>query len=87
MKHATAGALQQIGSLLGGLRRLPQMVERKPGIFYVKGKAILHFDEGPTGIFADIKFRNDWKRFALKGAGERSAVLKLAARTLSDSGV
>jgi hypothetical protein len=87
MKHATTEALQQIGSLLGDLRRLPQMIERKPGVFYVKGKAFLHFHEDPAGLFADIKIRSDWTRFALKGAGERSAFLKLAARTLSDTGV
>ena len=82
MKHATPKALAQIGSLLGGLRRLPDMVERRPGVFYVKGKAFLHFHEDPKGIFADIKIRNDWKRFAVDGARDRSEVLKLAASTL-----
>ncbi len=86
MKHATAETLEQIGSLLGGLRRLPHMVERRPGVFYVKGKAFLHFHEDPDGIFADIKVRNDWSRYAVNGARDRSEFLKLAAMTLSGTG-
>lgn len=82
MKHATAETLEQIRSLLGGLRRLPHMVERKPGVFYVKGKAFLHFHEDPKGIFADIKVRKDWRRFVLNGTRDRSDFLKFAARTL-----
>jgi hypothetical protein len=61
------------------------MVERRPGVFYVKGKAFLHFHEDPAGIFADIKIGNDWERFAVKGARARSEFLKLAARTLSNA--
>ncbi len=83
MKHATSEAFEQITSLLSGLRRLPHMVERRPGVFYVRGKAFLHFHADPAGIFADIKVRNDWKRFALKGAHVRSEFLKPATRTLS----
>ncbi len=86
MKHATPETLEQIGSLLGGLRRLPHMVERKPGVFYVKGKAFLHFHEDPAGIFADLKIRDDWKRFAVNAARERSEFLKLAASTLPGIG-
>jgi hypothetical protein len=83
MKHATPETLEQIGSLLGELRRLPNAVERRPGVFYVKGKAFLHFHEDPAGIFADIKIGNDWQRFAVKGARSRSVLLKLAAQTLA----
>jgi hypothetical protein len=83
MKHATPETLKQIGSLLGALRKLPKAVERRPGVFYVKGKAFLHFHEDPAGIFADIKIGNDWKRFAINAARSRSEFLKLATRILS----
>jgi hypothetical protein len=83
MKHATPETLKQIGSLLGGLRRLPNAVERRPGVFYVKGRAFLHFHEDPAGIFADIKIGNDWKRFAINAARSRSEFLRLAASILS----
>jgi hypothetical protein len=86
MKHATPETLEQIGSLLGGLRRLPSVVERTPGVFYAKGKAFLHFHEDPAGIFADIKLSNDWKRFAVKSARDRSEFLKLATTILSGTG-
>ena len=86
MKHATAKTLEQISSLLAGLRQLPRMVERRPGVFYLKGKAFLHFHEDPAGIFADIKIGNDWERFTVNGVQGRSKFLKLAARTLSSTG-
>ena len=86
MKHATAETLAQISSLLGRLRRLPNIVERRPGVFYVRGKAFLHFHEDPAGIFADIKVGDDWKRFAIKGAHSRTEFLKLAARRATGTG-
>ena len=29
--------------------------EKKLGAFYKKGKSLLHFDEGSTGLFADLE--------------------------------
>lgn len=83
MKHATPDTLAQLKGLLDRLRGLPRMIERRPGIFYVKGKAFLHFHEDPAGIFADVKVGNDWKRLAVTGARSRSDLVKLAARTLA----
>jgi hypothetical protein len=83
MKHATADALVQIDTLIEGLRRLPQLDERKPGIFYVKGKAFLHFHEDPKGLFADVKVKDDWKRFAINSKVERAQLLRYAASLVS----
>ena len=86
MKHATPDTLAQLAGLLVRLRGLPRMVERRPGVFYVKGKAFLHFHEDPAGIFADVKVGNDWKRLAVKGARGRSELVKLATTTLASTG-
>jgi hypothetical protein len=83
MKHATEAALKPIQELIGELRRLPGSVERKPGIFYVRGKAFLHFHEDPTGLFADVKIGNDWQRFPVNATRERAALVKLAAKALA----
>ena len=43
MKHAGAGALESLGEVLESLRRRTPLVEKRTGIFYVRGKAFLHF--------------------------------------------
>lgn len=37
--------------------------EKKPGVFYWKSQAFLHFHEDPTGLFVDIRTEDDWERF------------------------
>ena len=79
MKHATAGALAELKDLIADLRELPGVSERKPGIFYARNKALLHFHEDPKGLFADIKGRSDWERYSVNTARERAAFFKRAA--------
>lgn len=55
MKHASSETLQSLLPLLEQLRKLPDLTERKPGIFYRKSAAFLHFHEDSQGIFADVK--------------------------------
>jgi hypothetical protein len=65
MKHAGVAALERIEGLVAALRALPGMVEKKPGIFYRKGQAFLHFHEDPAGMFMDVRIGGDWARFAV----------------------
>ena len=55
MKHATPAALVQIEPLLGRLRAFAKIQERRPGVFYLRSRAFLHFHEDPAGLFADIR--------------------------------
>ena len=81
MKHAGATALQVLQPLLCSVRSLPGVTERKPGIFYVKSMAYLHFHEDPAGLFADIKLTSSgFSRYPVKTASEQQALLN-AART------
>jgi hypothetical protein len=75
MKHAGAGALETLSDLLEGLRTRTALAERRPGIFYVRGKAFLHFHEDPAGLFADLRRDNDWQRFQVNSPGERAELL------------
>jgi hypothetical protein len=78
MKHASASALNSLDKLLANLRRLPGLVERKPGIFYVKSQAYLHFHEDPSGLFADVKLAGrEFERFRVSTKREQAALLKL----------
>ena len=55
MKHASPETLAALLPLLERLRQFGDWVERKPGIFYRRGAAFLHFHEDPAGLFADVK--------------------------------
>ena len=55
MARASGETLQQLQSLLNELRKIPDLTETKPGIFYVKRLPMLHFHETESGIAADLK--------------------------------
>ena len=81
MKHAGIEALISLEKLLASLRVQPGLIERKPGIFYVKAKAYLHFHEDPAGIFADVRLNgSEFERFPVNTRQEQDLVLKLVAR-------
>jgi len=75
MKHAGAGALQSLSEVLESLKRRTVLVEKRPGIFYVRGKAFLHFHEDRAGIFADVRDRGEWRRFPVNSAAECATLL------------
>jgi hypothetical protein len=85
MKHAGPRALAILEALLGQVRRLPGLVEKKPGVFYRGGRAFLHFHEDPAGLFADLKTGEEFERFALNSAGERNALVRAAREALGDA--
>ncbi len=59
MQHATATTLHQLAALLAALRTLPGLVEKRPGCFYRRGRAWLHFHDDPAGVFADVRLHGD----------------------------
>ena len=80
MKHAGAETLSSLERLLRGLRGQPGLVERKPGIFYVRSRAYLHFHEDPAGVFVDIKLTEaEFQRFPVNTRHEQDLVLNLVA--------
>ena len=63
MKHASLETLRRLEPLLARIRALDGLVERKPGIFYRKSSAFLHFHEDDAGLFADAKLNGvDFER-------------------------
>lgn len=81
MKHAGAAAFEALSDLLEGLRSRTALVERRPGIFYVSGKAFLHFHEDPAGLFADLRLGSDWQRFPVNSPEERAELVAVIDRT------
>jgi hypothetical protein len=82
MKHANAAALAELGDLLSALRARPGLREPRPGVFYRKGKAWLHFHEDKTGLFADLRADAEWERFRVSDPDERVGLLAAIDRAL-----
>jgi hypothetical protein len=84
LKHAGTSALDSLQKLLDALRQLPDLVERKPGIFYVKSKAYLHFHEDAAGLFADVRLAGgEFERFRVSTKQEQAALLKAVTANCS----
>lgn len=77
MKHAGPAALEALSELLQEIRNLPGLVEKKPGIFYVKVSAYLHFHEDKAGLFADVKLSGQaFSRFQVNTPQEQKSFLR-----------
>jgi len=55
MKHAGQGALDRLEPFLARVRALGRLRETTRGVFYAKGRAVLHFHEDGAGLFADLR--------------------------------
>jgi hypothetical protein len=77
MKHAGHQALSELAPLLAEIRQLPGLQERKPGIFYRRSQAFLHFHEDPAGLFADAKLgAPTFERMAVNTPQQRDELLR-----------
>lgn len=84
MKHAGDAALDLLDPLLGEIRALEGLVERKRGVWYRKSRAFLHFHEDPAGLFADLRIGAAFVRFRVSSAAERRAFLRCVRKSLAD---
>ena len=75
MRHATAETLKMVEPLLEEIRSVPGLVEKKPGIFYRRSKAFLHFHEDPSGLHADVRFEEDFERVRAETVVEQKALM------------
>ena len=86
MKHASPQSIAQLAPLLERVRALGRLTERKPGTFYLRSSAFLHFHEDAAGLFADMKADGKtFTRLPVNNAKEQDALVALAAHTLSPS--
>ena len=83
MKHAGPEALSALGALLDEIRRGEGIVERRPGVFYRKGRAFLHFHEDPSGLHADMRSGAAWERVRVETRAVRQALLSRLGEALS----
>jgi hypothetical protein len=83
MKHASPKCLSKLNGLLSEVRVIQGLIEKKPGIFYLKGKAFLHFHEDPAGIFADARIDGkEFSRLPVNSEDERQDLLNTLRKAL-----
>jgi hypothetical protein len=86
MKHAGPATLLLLEALLEKLRLITGLVEKKPGIFYCKSKAYLHFHEDVASIFADVRLAGEhFERFEVNTRREQEALLERIQRSCPSS--
>jgi hypothetical protein len=82
VKHAGPEALDALADFIAAVRARG-LKDPRPGIFYRKGKAWLHFHEDKAGLFADIRLGAEWERFRVSDAAEQANLLRLIDRSLA----
>jgi hypothetical protein len=82
MKHAGPVALDALTNLISSIRERRDLKEPRPGVFYRKGKAFLHFHEDAAGLFADLRVIDEWERFRVTEANEQAAFLAVLERSV-----
>jgi hypothetical protein len=71
--------LSKVALPLQEIRKLPELREKSPGVFYFKSIPFLHFHDKDGIRWADVKKAGDWTRLEIgfaAGAKARRAFLK-----------
>ena len=84
MKHAGRETLDRLATVLRRLRALPGLKEPRPGVFYRRSKAFLHFHDDPSGLYAYLRLTDggDFERFKVGTDDQDAALIALVERTL-----
>jgi hypothetical protein len=85
LKHADVRALEAVSDLIENLRRRSNLVEKKLGIFYTKGRTFLHFHKDPAGLFADLREGDEWQRYPVNDPDECTRLLAAVDRTITEA--
>jgi hypothetical protein len=85
MMHATESTLAKYSSLLASLRAIDGLKEKRPGVFYRKSKAFVHFHEDPTGLYADLRLNanEEFVRMRVESGAEQSAFVTAITTALT----
>jgi hypothetical protein len=75
MKHAGPRTLALISPLLEQLRARPALREKRPGVFYRRSRAFLHFHDDPSGTFADVRLADEFVRLPVTSSSQQADLL------------
>ena len=87
MEHAGAAALDTLEALFAAIRQRDSVRERRRGYFYRKGRALAHFHQDPTGLFADLHDGPEWRRLRVSEPAERKRFLAALDRAIEKAGL
>ncbi|RIL01669.1 MAG: hypothetical protein DCC71_17260 [Proteobacteria bacterium] len=76
MRHAGPDVLARIEPLLAALRARGVLHEMRPGVFYLKSRAFLHFHDDPSGVYADVRFADAFVRLRVTTDSEQADLLE-----------
>lgn len=83
MKHASEEAIERLSELLAEVRALPGLTEKKPGVYYRKSRAFLHFHEDGDQLFADVRLSGPgFERLPSTTKKEQAVLLKAMRKAL-----
>jgi hypothetical protein len=83
VRHATQEDLDRLAALLAGLRKIPQLRERKRGYFSRGSRAFLHFHEDAGDLYADVKLDGAFQRMRVTSPAEQADLLAQARRAVA----
>jgi hypothetical protein len=85
VKHAGAATVHRLSLLLDRIRASGTLTEKKPGVFYRKSRAFLHFHEHGSDVFADVRLDgNDFTRLPCSTPQDQQALLERIRQCLED---
>ena len=73
MKHAGPEAHARLHPLLEMIRGERGLTEKRPGVFYIRSRAFLHFHEDPGGLYADVRAPGEAEFERIKVDDDRGA--------------
>jgi hypothetical protein len=76
VKHAGETALDRLEPRLTSLRAMPELREKSRGTFYRGSRAFVHFHEDVTGLFADVRFGEEFERIDVTGAAKQRQLVR-----------
>jgi hypothetical protein len=75
VRHAQDVDLDELEPLLAELRQFSTLREKKRGIFYRGSRAFLHFHADPCGLYADVRFGDEFERVRVTTRKEQRQLL------------
>jgi len=76
VKHAGSNAIEKLAPLLAKLRAREPLQEKRPGVFYLRSRAFIHFHEDEAGLFVDVRLRAaDFERMRVTTSKEQAVLV------------
>jgi hypothetical protein len=76
MKHAGESALDRLEPLLTSLRDIPTLREKARGTFSRGSRAFVHFHEDDAGLFADVRFDDEFERIDVTTVAKQQRLVR-----------